>query len=137
MSYKKKKNDSLLYVTFHSTIGEYLENGCSQWHIEFDEQDCNSPARIISLVFKAKKAPPTMSKTPQSRRPEHWWNTAPAEISGFCNATSSRRITAGEVNITVHVNKCPGYHDNDAHTGTPTELLNSTSYLLVEEYCPN
>ena len=132
VSYMKEKDDSLLFVTFQSTIGQSLEVGCSQWYIEFNGQECSSPAPIVSLVYKAHSMCGNYRNDYYSG-----WNIAPAEISGFCNATSSKGIPSGKVDISVFVSKCPEIMTSDAHTGTPRSPLRSTSYLLVEEYCPN
>ena len=76
VTYKKQRNDTILRVTFHSTLSQYNHDGCSQWYIQFGGQDCTQPAPISTSIYTAHT---DISNS---------WNRAPAEVSGFCNATS-------------------------------------------------
>ena len=102
--------------------------GCGQWSIKFNQENCADPAPIVSLIYNAE-------------RPKAMWNIAPAVISGFCKSTSRGPFGAVNVLITVHVEAC--VHDkhqaiySNVHTGRPIDVGQVTSSLLVEEYCPN
>ena len=120
VTYKKQRNDTMLRVTFHSTLSQYNHNQCSQWYIQFGGQDCTQPAPITTSIYTYH------SDSSGS------WNRAPAEVSGFCNATSRGKLSPGNIQVSVHVKKCQGYN-GDALTGTGVGQW--TSYLLVEEYC--
>ena len=131
VSYKKQRHDTYLRAAFHSSIGQYYHEGCSRWSIQFNGQDCTDPSPIASLVFN--------NGTARSNA----WRIAPAEISGFCYSSSGRSTTfgVGNVSVSVHVGRCVLSKSKtpmhgDAHTGTPVEVVQSTSSLVVEEYCP-
>ena len=139
VTYLKRREDTTLRVTFQSTLGQSKVLGCNEWFVRFDDEDCEDPAPIISLIYSNR----SMNMCKKSDE----WNIAPAVVGGFCNATESMRpITAGYVHISVHVKQCvagrnlkaniTGKDLGDAHTGTPRRGK-STSSLLVEEYCRN
>ena len=120
VTYKKQRNDTILRVTFHSTLAQYYNQGCSQWYIQFGGQNCTQPAPITTSIYTSHSDS------------SHSSNVAPAEVSGFCNKTSSGKLSPGSIQISVHVKKCQGLSSN-AQTGTSAGQW--TSYLLVEEYC--
>ena len=120
VTYKKQRNDTILRVTFHSTLSQYIHQGCSQWYIQFGGQDCTQPAPITTSIYTDH------SDSSGS------YNTAPAEVSGFCKATSRGKLSPGNVQVSVHVKKCQG---RSALAITGTSVGQWTSYLLVEEYC--
>ena len=122
VTYNKQRQDTILRVAFHSTLGEHYAHGCSQWYIQFDGKPCTSPASINSLAYT-------------SERKMDSWLIAPAEVNGFCRATSAGPITFGNVTISVHVAPCSTALPSDAHTGSPQPYVNSTSSIVVEEYC--
>ena len=81
-------------------------------------------------------------------RAAFFWNIAPAEVSGFCNATENVNLQAANTyRISVFVMPCFEKHlgdvkHGDAHSGRPTqgngqEFGKTTSSFLVEEYCPS
>ena len=121
VTYKKQRNDTILRVTFHSTLAQWKHDGCSQWYIQFGGQDCTQPAPITSSIYTSR------SDYSDS------WNRAPAEVSGFCNTTSGGKLSSGNIQVSVHVKLCQGHSLGNALTGTGTGQF--TSYLLVEEYC--
>ena len=124
VTYNKQRQDTILRISFSSTLGQFFKRGCAQWFIRLNNQDCTDPAPIVSLVYTAE-------------RPQNMWNIAPAVISGFCKSTRSGSFGTGNVRISVHVGSCDRFWHNDAHTGRPTDVGQVTSSLLVEEYCPN
>ena len=119
--YKKQRNDTILRVAFHSTLAQYRHSGCSQWYIQFGGQDCTQPAPITTSIYTDHSDGSNSN------------NRVPAEVSGFCNATSSGKLSPANLQISVHVKKCQGRSSGDAVTGT--NFGQWTSYLLVEEYC--
>ena len=121
VTYKKQRNDTILRVTFHSTLSQYRHGGCSQWYIQFGGQDCTQPAPITTSIYTLHSDS------------SHSSNRAPAEVSGFCNKTSNGKLSSGNIQVSVHVKKCQGFSVGNALTGTGVGQW--TSYLLVEEYC--
>ena len=121
VTYKKQRNDTILRVTFHSTLAQWYNGGCSQWYIQFGGQDCTQPAPITTSIYT------------DHNDGSHSNNRAPAEVSGFCNATSSGKLSPGNIQVSLHVKKCQSVSRGDAVTGT--NFGQWTSYLLVEEYC--
>ena len=191
VTYIKQRNDTILRVTFHSTLSQYNHQGCSQWYIQFGGQDCTQPAPITTSIYKyhsdsshsTNMAPAEVSgfyscnlSTPAcnasglqtfhpklceassvvEKRTGHklhlLYNTtltltlsANARnnglqklvilvVSGFCNATSSGKLSPGNIQVSVHVKHCSQHYTGDAQTGT--NVGQWTSYLLIEEYCP-
>ena len=118
--YEKLRNDTILRVTFHSTLSQYRSGDCSQWYIQFGGQDCTQPAPVTTSIY-----------TDHSDGSGSW-NRSPAEVGGFCNSTSTGKLSPGNIEISVHVKTCVNYNA-DAFTGTAAGHY--TSYLLVEEYC--
>ena len=121
VTYKKQRNNTMLRVTFHSTLSQYNHNGCSQWYIQFGGQDCTQPAPITTSIYR------------YNGDSSGSWYRPPSEVSGFCNATSSGKLSPGNIQVSVHVKPCIHY-TGEAYTGTGAGQW--TSYLLVEEYCP-
>ena len=121
VTYIKQRNDTILRVTFHSTLSQYNHQGCSQWYIQFGGQDCTQPAPITTSIYKYHSDG------------SHSTNSAPSEVSGFCNATSSGKLSPGNIQVSVHVKHCI-HNTGDALTGALEDQC--TSYMLIEEYCP-
>ena len=126
-TYEKRRTDTVLRVSFHSTLGQLLSGGCSNWFIQFDGHDCLQPAPLSTLIFNWRE------NKPESRE----WNIAPSELSGFCNATSQGLIVPGNIDISVHVKQCANSTRSDSHTGRPTNIGSVNTYMIVEEYCIN
>ena len=130
VTYDKQRPDTYLRVAFHTTLAESKPKGCSQWDIRFDGGNCTQPAPINSVHFRHMDNVQNIE-----------WNIRPAVISGICLASSNGSIGSGIVNISVHVQKCTfaqnrqlfSYH---SQTGSPNDV-ESTSFLLIEEYCQN
>ena len=122
VTYKKLRNDTILRVTFHSAFGQYKSNECSEYYIQFGGRDCSQPARIETIMFI------------QNYGGSSQWHSVPAEVSGFCNATSEGQLLPGNIQVSVHIkDSCSG---GDAYTGTASLSGHPmTSYLLIEEYC--
>ena len=127
--YQKTRNDTILRVAFNSPIANGNDLGCSEWFIKFNGRECTAPAPISSSVT-------TFLHQPSN---SYHWDVAPAEISGYCSATSKGKLTKGGIVVSVHVRPCTlrGRH-GDAHTG-PAYVAegpaSTTSSIVVEEYC--
>ena len=118
VTYNKTRNDTILRVEFHSTLGQYHSTKCSTWYIQFDGVKCSQPAPIQTGIYKDGQSS---------------WNITPAEVSGFCRSTSRGELLKGNIQISVHVkNSCSS--GGDSYTGKISSN-HVTSYLLVEEYC--
>ena len=125
VTYNKTRNDTILRVAFHTTLAQNRHGGCGEWYVKFSGNECTQPAPITTSVY-----------TDHGNRIGSWM-TIPAELSGFCNGTSSSSISTGPVVISVHVRNC---HSSSFSTAVFTgERINGkakvTSYFLVEEYC--
>ena len=120
--YKKLRNDTILRVTFHSAFGQYKSSKCSEYYIQFGGRDCSQPAPIETVMYINNYGGSNL------------WHSIPAEVSGFCNATSEGQLLPGNIQVSVHIKaSCSG---GDAYTGTGGLSGKSmTSYLLIEEYC--
>ena len=118
VTYNKTRNDTILRVEFHSSLGQYTNSECSTWYIQFDGVKCSQPAPIQTGVYRYGYG---------------GWNIAPAEVSGFCRSTSRGELLKGNIQISVHVKQGCSSGGN-AHTGRAS-AYDDTSYLLVEEYC--
>ena len=120
VTYKKLRNDTILRVTFHSTFAQRYHDKCSEYFIQFGGRDCSQPAPIANTLYIQNYGSATE------------WHSIPAEVSGFCNATSEGQLLPGNIQVSVHVKQsCSG---GDTFTGG----LGSgrvTSYNLMEEYC--
>ena len=121
VTYKKLRNDTILRVTFHSALAQNDNDKCSEYYIQFGGRDCSQPAPIVNTLFIQNYANSGL------------WHSIPAEVSGFCNATSQGRLLPGNIQVSVHVKQsCSG---GDAYTGWIKSGSRVTSYLLIEEYC--
>ena len=119
MTYKKLRNDTILRVTFHSAFAQLLHGKCSEYYIQFGGRDCFQPTPIANTLYIQNYAGSSL------------WHSVPAEVSGFCNATSEGQLLPGNIQVSVHVkDSCSG---GDAHTGKIAGRV--TSYFLIEEYC--
>ena len=127
VTYEKKRTDTILRVSFHSTLGQLLSAGCSNWFIRFDGHDCLQPAPISTLIFTWRE------NEPNSRE----WNIAPSELSGLCKTTAQGLIIPGNIDISVHVKQCENSTRSDSHSGRPASIGKATTLILVEEYCLN
>ena len=85
----------------------------------FSGEECTRPAPISTSILKGNDG--------------NNWHARPAELNGFCNATSSY-FPQGPVVISVHVRGCSSYA-GDAYTGYWGFGETLTSSLVVEEYC--
>ena len=139
--YRKKHNYTVLRVSFHSTLAQGKNKGCSRWHIHFNGTDCRDPAPIVSTIYRLQNG---------SNMNAYFWNIAPAEITGFCKATENVTLQAtNTLLISIVVRPCdknnlPQVMAGDAHSGRPrqgaearTAFGKTTSSLIVEEYCPD
>ena len=138
--YEKKRNDTILRVSFHSNLAQGRNRGCSQWHIHFNGTDCTDPAPIVSTIYRLHNG--------SNLTDVYFWNIAPAEITGFCNATEYVSLQpANTFLISVVVRPCSVRNvqlarAGDTHSGRPwqgskvrTAFGKTTSSFLVEEYC--
>ena len=120
VTYKKLRNDTILRVTFHSAFSQYSHGKCSEYHIQFGGHECTQPAIIVNTLHIDNYASSGQ------------WQSIPAEVSGFCNATSQGQLLPGNIQVSVHVKlACSG---GNAHTGK-FYRGRVTSYFLIEEYC--
>ena len=121
VTYNKQRNDTVLRVAFHSALGQYRSGRCSEWLVKFSGEECSKPAPIVTGIYQSNSG----------------WTQTPAEVSGFCNATSSSFIFSGPLEISVHVRNCQD-SSPDAYTGASingSKKPRVTSSLVVEEYC--
>ena len=119
VTYKKLRNDTILRVTFHSAFAQYHHGRCSEYYIQFGGRDCSQPAPIATIMYIQNYGGASL------------WHSIPAEVSGFCNATSEGQLLPGNIQVSVHIkDTCSG---GNAHTGPVSGRM--TSYLLIEEYC--
>ena len=120
VTYHKQRNDTILRVAFHSTLAMYDNARCTEWYIKFSGKECTQPAPISTSIIKSSD--------------QNGWHVRPAELNGFCNATSSY-FPQGPVVISVHVRACPSSRAGHAYTGFWGWGDKVTSSLVVEEYC--
>ena len=125
IAYTKTRNDTILHVEFHTMLATQSaanNHHCSSWYIRFNDEDCTHPARVVNARYTWHSDGSTS------------WIGAPAEISGFCSATSTGEIQAGEILISVHVYDTCG-NAGSVWTGLTNSASRATTYFLVEEYC--
>ena len=120
VTYKKLRNDTILRVTFHSAFAQYHHGRCSEYYIQFGGRDCSQPAPIANTLYI------------ENYGSSQDWHSVPAEVSGFCNATSQGQLLPGNIQVSVHVKE--SCSDGDTYTG-PVGGGRVTSYFLIEEYC--
>jgi hypothetical protein len=107
VNYTKKRDDSVLKVTFSSNMRTYnIAGSCCRWTIRVNGENCTPP--VDGLVYiNITGANPHRHRT----------------IVGIC-----RDIPAGPITVRPYVELCQGYGPADCFTG-----WNSTSTILVEE----
>ena len=91
---------------------------CSEYYIQFGGRDCSLPAPIVTNIYNGASG--------------NYWESAPAELSGFCKSTTGGILAPGNIQISIHVNSRCG--SGNAYTGK-LSTGRVTSHLLVEEYC--
>ena len=134
VNYTKQSSDTIMRVTFESLAAVVVSFGCSEWYITIDENECNDPAPVVTMINSQQWGG---SGTIFSLRP--------MVLSGFCKATSTGYLSAGTYTISANIRACTFSNPShglspDSHTGIPTNLGpggQSTSTFFVEEYCQN
>ena len=120
VTYKKLRNDTILRVTFHSAFAQRYHDKCSEYYIQFGGSECTQPAPIASTLLIQNYGGASL------------WQSVPAEVGGFCNATAEGQLLPGDIQVSVHVKQsCSG---GDTFTGN-INRGRVTNYILIEEYC--
>ncbi|XP_065194745.1 uncharacterized protein LOC135826040 [Sycon ciliatum] len=120
LTFRKKQTNTVLKLTYSSNIrtGEY--NGHVRWYFVIDDLECTKPTKLdIGMI-----------QVPGGN--DH----IPSVLTGVCESTSSAatNIPAGDHTISVRVGRmenAPGAPFGNPHSGWHT-----TSFLEVQEMCP-
>ena len=126
ISFKKKKANSWLRLTWSSDATQRLSHKCSKWFFEIDNEECSDPAPVDLISYYALHN--IAGANPRVVLHRH------STVVGVCRATKAGRLLAGNYTITLSVtSQCNVFRTQggDAFTG-----WQSTSTLMVEELCP-
>ena len=122
ITYSKKRADTELRVGFYSVLSQDNSGGCSQWYFQFDGKNCSRPGQIVTSAYAD-----IANHAKNLRR-------SPAVVSGVCKGTSTVNFQPGNIKITVNLGACPDAPGGSPHTGQTFGV--DSSYIIVEEYCP-
>ncbi|XP_065193348.1 protein HEG homolog 1-like [Sycon ciliatum] len=113
LRFTKKRESTLLRITYSTSVGTYGKNTGSLWYAKVDGQECTQPSRISIAHFR------------QNYVQVH----IPGYLEGLCRATSAGPIKQGSHVITIHTGQIGGIEHN-AFSGFAVPSL-----LQVKEIC--
>ncbi|XP_065195190.1 uncharacterized protein LOC135826510 isoform X2 [Sycon ciliatum] len=115
MKFTKKRDNTVLRVTFSENIRVMGRGVAVRWFITVDDQECVKPSKLDIVMYQSD---------PHENSP------IPSVLVGICQATAAGQIKKGTHNIDVNIGA------TSYPLGTPLSGFYSTTFFEVQEVCP-
>ena len=119
MHFTKKRNDTVLRLTWNSDLRLFGQEQCLLWYFTIDSKQCAHPAPVNGAVYFHVVGANRINSHRQS------------SIDGVCSGTKDGVLLAGPHFISINVGRCQLQGGGDAYTG-----WQSVSTMFVHELCP-
>ena len=115
MTFTKKRDNTVLRVTFSENIRVMGRGVAVRWFITIDGQECVKPSKLDIAMYQSD---------PTENSP------IPSVLVGICQANAAGQIKKGTHNIDVNIGA------TSYPLGTPLSGFYSTTFFEVQEVCP-